>query len=90
VEGEPSPQTRYAKSGDAGDGLFVRFDGPARAVRCAQAVVVHVRDLGIQIRSGLHTDEVELTSEGIKALARHIGARMSAMAGAGRSSSPRP
>jgi pimeloyl-ACP methyl ester carboxylesterase len=66
----------------AGDGFLVRFDGPARAVRCAQAVGESVRGLGILIRAGLHTGEVELTPEGIKGLAVHIGARVSAMAGA--------
>jgi pimeloyl-ACP methyl ester carboxylesterase len=67
----------------AGDGFFVRFDGPARAVRSAQAIGATVQNLGIQIRSGVHTGEVELTPEGIKGLAVHIGARVSAMAGAG-------
>ena len=44
-----------------GDGFMATFDGPARAVRCASAVVDAVRPLGIEVRSGLHTGEVELT-----------------------------
>jgi class 3 adenylate cyclase len=43
----------------AGDGFFASFDGPARAVRCAMAIVEAVRPLGLEIRAGLHTGEVE-------------------------------
>ena len=44
----------------AGDGLFAVFDGPARAIRCARATCEAVRDLGIEIRAGLHTGEREV------------------------------
>jgi class 3 adenylate cyclase len=70
---------RYVES--TGDGLFATFDGPARAIRCAQAIGVSVRDLGIQIRAGVHTGEVELDGDAIRGIAVHIGARVAAFAG---------
>jgi class 3 adenylate cyclase len=66
-----------------GDGLLATFDGPARAVRCALALREEVRDLGLDIRAGLHTGEIELQADDIAGLAVHIGARISALAGAG-------
>jgi pimeloyl-ACP methyl ester carboxylesterase len=65
-----------------GDGLLATFDGPARAVRCAQAIGDSVRNLGLEIRSGCHTGEIELAGEDVQGLAVHIGARVSAKAGA--------
>jgi class 3 adenylate cyclase len=65
----------------AGDGFFATFDGPARAVRCAQAVADSVRTLGIEIRAGVHTGEVETINEKVGGLAVHIGARVAAIAG---------
>jgi class 3 adenylate cyclase len=67
----------------AGDGLLARFDGPARAVRCARAIAEAVRPLGLEVRAGCHTGEVELDGEHVRGLAVHIGARVAAMAGAG-------
>lgn len=67
----------------AGDGVFATFDGPARAVRCACAVREAVSALGIQIRAGLHTGEVEQTDREVRGIAVHIGARVAALAGAG-------
>lgn len=64
----------------AGDGFFASFDGPARAVRCALAVVEAVRPLGIEVRAGLHTGEVETTAEKIGGLAVNIGARIGGLA----------
>ncbi len=66
----------------AGDGFLATFDGPARAVRCALAISSALRELGLEIRAGVHTGEVELTDEGVHGIAVHIGARVSAMAGA--------
>jgi len=66
----------------AGDGFFATFDGPARAVRCAQAIVKAVRSLGIEIRAGVHTGEVETIDGEIGGLAVHIGARVGTLAGA--------
>ena len=67
----------------AGDGLLATFDGPARAIRCAYAISDHVESLGLQIRAGLHTGEVELSAHGPRGLAVHIGARVGAAGGAG-------
>jgi class 3 adenylate cyclase len=64
----------------AGDGFFASFDGPARAVRCAQAAVEAVRPLGIEIRAGVHTGEVETIGEKVGGIAVSIGARIGAMA----------
>jgi class 3 adenylate cyclase len=64
----------------AGDGFFASFDGPARAVRCAQAAVEAVRPLGIEIRAGLHTGEVESIGGKVGGLAVTVGARVGAMA----------
>jgi class 3 adenylate cyclase len=67
----------------AGDGFLATFDGPARAVRCAAAISSAVGDLGLEIRAGVHTGEVELMGQGIGGIAVHIGARIAALAGAG-------
>ena len=64
----------------AGDGFFATFDGPARASRCACSIRDAVRQLGIEIRAGVHTGEVELTGEKIVGIAVHIGARVAATA----------
>ena len=66
-----------------GDGTVSSFDGPARAVRCACAIRDRVRELGIEIRAGLHTGEIELAETGVEGIALHIGARIAALAGAG-------
>jgi len=66
-----------------GDGMLATFDGPARAVRCAQAIVEAVKPLGIEVRAGLHTGEVELRGDDIGGIAVHIGQRVSALAGPG-------
>ena len=65
-----------------GDGFFATFEGPARAIRCALAVERAVRDLGIEVRAGVHTGEVELAADDVRGIAVHIGARVSALAGA--------
>jgi len=63
-----------------GDGLLARFDGPARAIRCAQGIAEAVRPLGMDIRAGLHTGEVELDGNKVRGIAVHIGARVAALA----------
>ena len=68
----------------AGDGIFATFDGPARAVRCAGAVMRAVSDLGLQVRAGVHTGEVELDGDAVRGLAVHVGARVAALAEAGQ------
>jgi len=65
----------------AGDGFLATFDGPARAVRCAREIADTVPGLGLELRSGLHTGEVELAGEHVRGIAVHIGARVAAMAG---------
>ena len=60
----------------AGDGFFATFDGRARAIRCACAVSDAVRELGIDIRAGLHIGECELVHGKVGGLAVHIGARV--------------
>ena len=65
----------------AGDGFLSTFDGPIRAVRCALAATEAVRDLGVEIRAGLETGEVELSGGSVRGIAVHIGARIAALAG---------
>lgn len=64
----------------AGDGFFASFEGPARAVRCATAIVDAVRPLGIEVRAGLHTGEMERLEGKVGGVAVSIGARVAAMA----------
>jgi class 3 adenylate cyclase len=66
-----------------GDGLLATFDGPARAIRCAQAIRDGARQLGLEVRVGLHTGEVEIMGDDISGLAVHIGERVCASAGSG-------
>jgi len=66
-----------------GDGMLATFDGPARAVRCAQTICKAVESLGIEVRAGLHTGEIELRGDDIGGIAVHIGQRVSALAGPG-------
>jgi len=64
-----------------GDGFLATFDGPARALRCASSISAAVRSLGIEVRAGLHTGEVEVMNGDIGGLAVHIGARVMSAAG---------
>ncbi len=74
---------RGREVGIAGDGFVAAFDGPARAVRCAQAIVGSVRSLGLELRAGIHTGECEASGDTLAGIALHIGARVAAMAGPG-------
>ena len=65
----------------AGDGFFARFDGPARAIRCAQAITAAVQPLGIQVRAGLHSGECEVADGKVAGIAVSIGARIAGMGG---------
>jgi len=67
----------------AGDGFLAAFDGPERAVRCACAVRDAVRSLGLEVRAGLHTGEVERQGQGVSGIAVHIGARVATAAAPG-------
>jgi class 3 adenylate cyclase len=66
-----------------GDGFLATFDGPARAVRCARAIIDALADLGVQVRAGLHTGECELVDGDVAGIAIHLGARIGALAHAG-------
>jgi class 3 adenylate cyclase/pimeloyl-ACP methyl ester carboxylesterase len=66
----------------SGDSFLAMFDGPQRAIRCAMAIRDAVQALGIEVRAGLHTGECEVRGDDIGGIAVHIGARVSALAGA--------
>jgi class 3 adenylate cyclase len=67
----------------AGDGFFAAFDGPARAIRCAEAIVAGVRALGLEVRAGLHTGECDVVDRKVAGITVAIGARIASRAGAG-------
>ena len=64
-----------------GDGFLATFDGPARAVKCAQGICEAVRPLGLEVRAGCHTGEIERLGADVRGVAVHIGARVGALAG---------
>ena len=64
-----------------GDGFLAIFDGPARAVKCAQGICGAVRPLGLEVRAGCHTGEIEQMGADVGGIAVHIGARVGALAG---------
>jgi class 3 adenylate cyclase len=66
-----------------GDGFLATFDGPARGVRCAEAIRDSVRGLGLDVRSGLHTGEIEILPNDVGGIAVHVAARVAQLAGAG-------
>jgi pimeloyl-ACP methyl ester carboxylesterase len=66
-----------------GDGFFAAFDGAARAIRCARAICDATRELGVDVRAGVHTGECELRGDDLSGLTVHIGARIGALAGPG-------
>ena len=67
-----------------GDGFLAVFDAPARAVRCAQEITDGVGSLGIEVRAGLHTGEIDMDGQDVSGIAVAIGARVNALAGAGQ------
>ena len=67
----------------AGDGFFAAFDGPARAVRCARAVIERVRELGLDVRAGVHTGECERLDGALRGIAVHTASRIAAAAAPG-------
>jgi class 3 adenylate cyclase len=66
-----------------GDGFVATFDGPGRAIHCACAIRDAVHALGIEVRAGLHTGEIELRGDDVAGMAVHIGARVASCAGPG-------
>jgi class 3 adenylate cyclase len=75
---------RGRKLDTAGDGVFAAFDGPARAVRCGEALAEAVRPLGIELRVGVHTGECEVLGEKYSGIAVHLGARVASAAQPGQ------
>jgi class 3 adenylate cyclase len=67
----------------AGDGFLATFDGPGRAVWCALEIVPELGRLGLDVRAGVHTGEVEVVGDGIGGIAVHLGARVAGLGGAG-------
>ena len=65
----------------AGDSFFASFDGPARGLRCAQAINESIKEIGLSVRVGIHTGECELRGDSLAGIAVHIAARISALAG---------
>jgi class 3 adenylate cyclase len=66
-----------------GDGFLASFDGPARAIRCAQAIASQANSLGLPVRAGLHSGECELRGGDLAGQAVHVGARVASLAGPG-------
>lgn len=65
-----------------GDGIMATFDSPARAIQCAIAITELVRNIGLQVRAGIHSGEIEVFDDDLSGIAVHIGARVAAAAGA--------
>jgi class 3 adenylate cyclase len=73
---------RGLESATAGDGFYATFDGPARAIRCAIEIGRRVRDIGLEVRAGVHTGECQLIDGQVGGITVSIGARVAAKAGA--------
>ena len=73
-------RSRGREIGTQGDGFLATFDGPARGVQCARAIIDSTRPLGIEVRCGLHTGECEIIGDDVGGIAVHIGARIAALA----------
>ena len=69
---------------NAGDGFFASFERPADAIRCACAIVDEVRELGLEVRAGVHTGEVERVGDKLGGIAVHVGSRVMSAAGPGQ------
>ncbi len=67
----------------AGDGFLATFDGPTRAIRCAEEITAAVQTIGLEVRAGVHTGEIVLAGDDVRGIAVHVGARIAAMAHAG-------
>jgi class 3 adenylate cyclase len=74
---------RGREAGTTGDGFVASFDSPAQAILCALAIAATSRELGIEVRAGVHTGEVEMAGRELRGLAVHVAARIMAAAGAG-------
>lgn len=67
----------------AGDGFLATFDGPTRAIRCAQEITAAVQTIGLEVRAGVHTGEIVLAGDDVRGIAVHVGARIAALADGG-------
>jgi class 3 adenylate cyclase len=67
-----------------GDGFLASFDGPARAIRCAQAIIAAARELDVEVRVGIHSGECEIRGDDLAGLTVHVAARIGALAGPGQ------
>ena len=67
----------------AGDGFLATFDGPTRAIRCAEEITAAVQTIGLEVRAGVHTGEIVLVGDDVRGIAVHVGARIAAMASPG-------
>ncbi len=76
-------QYRGREIDTAGDGFFASFDGPARAIRCAKAIIGETANLGVEVRAGLHTGECEILGDKLTGIAVHTAARVAATASPG-------
>ena len=76
-------QFRGKEVDTAGDGFLATFDGPARGIRCGMAIAEGVRQIGLEVRVGLHTGELEVAGDSVRGIAVHTGARVAALAGPG-------
>ena len=76
-------QYRGVEVKTTGDGFLAAFDGPARAIRCAQAIVADAHSLGVEVRIGLHTGECEVRGDDLAGIAVHLGARIAALSNDG-------
>jgi class 3 adenylate cyclase len=74
---------RGREAGTTGDGFVATFDSPAQAIRCALAIAATSRELGVEVRAGVHTGEVEMAGRELRGLAVHLAARIMGAAGAG-------
>jgi class 3 adenylate cyclase len=74
---------RGRESSTTGDGFVATFDSPAQAISCALAIVAASRELGVEVRAGIHTGEVEMAGRELRGVAVHLAARIMAAAGAG-------
>ena len=83
VVGEEVDRFRGRAVKFTGDGVLATFDGPARAIRCAFAIRDALQALGLVVRAGLHTGEIELTSDDVAGIAVHTAQRVASLAGAG-------
>ena len=75
---------RGVERGTAGDGFLATFDGPARAVTCALAVAEAMHAIDLEVRSGVHTGECQISGNDLSGIAVHVGARVAALAGPGQ------